>query len=100
MEADLGNVIECNCSHCAIKGLLLTFTPAEQFTLLQGKDNLTEYRFNNKTIAHLFCKTCGVQSFARGQKKDGTPTTCINVRCLNGVDFSALTLTPINGKDY
>ncbi|MGH7141027.1 MAG: GFA family protein [Minisyncoccia bacterium] len=100
IETDLAQVIECNCSHCYAKGLLLTFVPPEQFRLIMGEENLTEYRFNQKRIAHLFCKTCGVQSFARGEKRDGTPMVAINVRCLYGVDTKSLTLTPVNGKDF
>lgn len=99
VEADLSSVISCNCSHCQMKGVLLTFVPASQFKLLSGQNNLTEYRFNKKVIEHLFCKTCGVQSFGRGIGKEG-PTAAINVRCLDGVDLEKLSVTPWNGKDY
>ncbi len=98
VEVDLSSVIECNCSHCEKKGLLLAFTPAEHFTLQSGEENLAEYQFNRKIIQHLFCKTCGVQSFARGQKADGTKTAAINVRCLDGVDVGKLNRVPVDGK--
>jgi hypothetical protein len=94
-----GSVIECNCSHCYSKGLLLAFVPETKFTLLKGEKDLTEYRFNTEKIAHLSCKHCGVQSFGRGQRSDGTPTVSINVRCLDGVDEHDLVLTPYDGKD-
>ncbi|MDB5187981.1 MAG: aldehyde-activating protein [Candidatus Kaiserbacteria bacterium] len=100
VETDLEKVIECNCSHCAIKGLLLTFVPATQFTLLQGEDNLTEYRFNTHKIQHLFCKTCGVESFGRGTNKEGAATIAINARCLDDIDLASLTRTPVDGKSY
>ena len=29
VDMDLDTVMECNCSHCARKGLLLTFVPQE-----------------------------------------------------------------------
>jgi hypothetical protein len=93
-------VIECNCSHCHAKGLMLAFVPATQFTLHKGEDELSEYRFHNKKISHLFCRHCGVQSFARGNKPDGTPVVSINVRCLDNVDTSTLTINPFNGKEY
>ena len=99
VEADLTQVIECNCSHCAVKSLLLTFVPDSQFTLLSGAEISTEYRFNKKVIAHLFCKTCGVQSFGRGQDEKGNKTVAINVRCLNGVEVDMLTRTPYHGKN-
>jgi hypothetical protein len=64
VETDLDKILECNCSHCEGKGLLLNFVDKEKFKLLSGKDALTDYRFNKKTIRHLFCKHCGVESFA------------------------------------
>jgi hypothetical protein len=100
MDLATATIIECNCSHCHAKGFLLTFVPPEQFTLLSGEESLTEYRFNNKRIAHLFCKVCGVESFARGQKRDGTPMIAINVRCLDEVDTKSLNITSVNGKDF
>ncbi len=99
-ETDLAQVLSCNCSHCTQHGLLLNFIPAAQFKLLSGGDNLTEYRFNKKMIAHLFCKTCGIESFARGKGKEGNDTVALNVRCLDGVDVDSLTLTPFDGKNW
>ena len=98
-EVDLSApVMECNCSHCAKKGFLLTFIPADAFTLKTDRSALSEYRFNKKHIAHLFCATCGVQSFAEGAMPDGSEVRAINVRCLDGVDLGALTVTPVDGK--
>lgn len=99
VEADSSQVIQCNCSHCAIKSLLLTFVPENQFSLLSGEENLTEYRFNKKVIAHLFCKICGVQPFGKGQDEKGNKTIAINVRTLAGVEIAELTPILYNGKD-
>ena len=98
VAADLDRVIECNCSHCSAKGLLLTFAPAAQFKLLQGENELSKYQFNKHVIDHLFCKNCGVQSFARGKGPDGTATVAINARCLDGVDVATLKRTPYDGR--
>jgi len=99
VEIDLSQaVIECNCSYCEAKGTLLAFVPASQFTLVSGEDNLTEYRFNTGKIQHLFCKTCGVQAFGRGEGKDG-PTVAINVRTIDAVDLGALTRMPFEGRN-
>ncbi len=96
VETDLDKVLECNCSHCQKKGLLLNFVDKDKFALLEGGDNLKDYRFNKKSIRHLVCKSCGTQSFAEGVT---FPKACVNVRCLDNVDISSLTLTPFNGKD-
>ena len=95
--ASLENVITCNCSHCAIHGLLLVFIPAAQFTLLSGEDHMTEYRFNTKKIEHLFCTTCGVESFARGHDKEGKPTVALNIRALDGVELEKLNTVHFDG---
>lgn len=80
-------------------GWLITFVPASQFTLLSGEGNLQDYQFNKKHIHHLFCKTCGIESFARGKGRDGADTVAINVRCLKGVNLEALTINSVNGRD-
>lgn len=98
VETDFGFNIECNCSHCDIKGLILTFVPASQFKLISGEDDLSDYHFNKHVIDHLFCKTCGVQAFGRGQRPDGTPTIAINLRALKDFDRSTVTITPFDGK--
>ena len=91
-------VIACNCSICSRSGYLLTFVPADQFTLLSGEDVLTDYVFNHKRIHHLFCKVCGVRSFGRGARPDGSELRAINVRCLDEVDLDPLAVRKVDGK--
>jgi len=97
VTTDLGRVIECNCSHCSRKGFLLTFATPETFTLLSGEGELTDYQFNKHVIHHVFCKTCGIQSFGYATKPDGTRGYSVNVRCLQGVDPGAYTVTQVDG---
>jgi hypothetical protein len=93
-------VLSCNCSMCGRSGTMLAFVPATEFTLRSGEDALTDYQFNKHVIHHLFCNVCGIKSFARGQKPDGTKTVAINVRCLDDVDLDALTVTRFDGKTH
>ena len=93
-------VLECNCSHCQAKGMLLSFVDADNFMLLSGEESLTEYRFNTEKIAHLFCTNCGVQSYGRGNKKDGSPTVAVNVRTIDDIDLATLTRLPVDGKSF
>jgi hypothetical protein len=90
-------VLACNCSICGRTGTLLTFVPETQFKLLAGEDALTDYQFGKKHIHHLFCKTCGVRSFARGNMPDGTPMCAVNTRCLEGVDPAKLQVNHFDG---
>jgi hypothetical protein len=96
VETDLNKVLICNCSHCSKHGLLLNFVDKDKFKLMSGKEQMTEYFFNKRTIRHLFCKICGIESYAEGVT---FPKAAINVRCLDGVDLDSLKLTPFNGKD-
>lgn len=98
VEADLSSTFSCNCSRCGRLGTILTFTPEENFTLLQGGDALTEYQFNKHVIHHLFCATCGVQSFSRGSRPDGAKMVAVNTRCLDGVDVDDLDPTKVDGR--
>jgi hypothetical protein len=99
-KTGLDQVISCNCSICTKRGLLLTFVPTGQFTLVSGEEELVDYRFNKKTIRHLFCRSCGVESFAMGKTPNGAEMAAVNVRCLDDVDVASLTLTPVDGKSF
>jgi len=96
--ADLTQVISCNCSICQKRGLLLTFVGADAFRLLSGEDATSDYQFGHKVVHHLFCRTCGVESFARGSQPDGTAMVAVNVRCLDDVDLDAIKPAPFDGK--
>ena len=91
-------VLSCNCSMCGRTGTLLMFIPATQFTLKSGEDSLTDYQFNHQVIHHLFCKVCGIKSFARGTSPDGSATVAINTRCLDDVDLDKLNIQKFDGK--
>lgn len=98
VEADLGRTIACNCSYCQRRGSILAFSPASAFTLTKGEDALTEYRFHTQKIQHLFCETCGIESFARANGPDGTLMVAVNVRCLAGVEPTELSPTQYDGR--
>ena len=95
---DPSEAIACNCSICAKHGLWLTFVPPQHFKLLQGLDALVDHQFNKHIIHHVFCRTCGVESFARGKAKDGKDVFAINVRCLDGIDIAKLSPKPFDGR--
>ncbi|WP_394848413.1 GFA family protein [Pendulispora brunnea] len=100
VTAEIDKLMQCNCSMCSKRGHLLTFVGADQFRLLAGSDALQDYQFNRKMIHHLFCSTCGVSSFARGQKPDGSEMVAINARCLEGVDVAAYPIQHVDGKNF
>lgn len=98
VTAEIGEVMSCNCSRCQKLGWLLTFVPASAFDLQSGADGLAEYLFNKHNIHHLFCKTCGIESFARGKGPGGGEMVAINVRCLDGVDPGSFKVKKVDGR--
>lgn len=91
--------MSCNCSHCQRKWFLLHFIPVTAFTQVSWVENLTEYRFNTKTIAHQFCKTCWVQCFWKWTMPDGTTTVAINLNTLENIRIEDLQKEHYNWKD-
>ena len=93
VETDLETVIECNCTHCYRKGLMLTFVEPEAFRLKAGEGATTPYLFNRHAIEHQVCPTCGVEAYAKGRAADGRVQIAVNVRCLTDVEPFSLTPT-------
>lgn len=98
VSVDLDRTITCNCSRCQRMGFVLSFAPAASFQLSSGADALTEYRFGSRTIRHLFCRTCGVESFAEGTMPDGSAVVAVNVNCLDGVNPRELNSQHMDGR--
>ena len=97
VEGEIGDVLECNCSHCSRKGFLLWFVPRATLKI-EGKPALTSYFFNKHVIEHTFCPTCGTQPFGYGKGRDGAETAAINVRCLEDVDLASVKRVPFDGR--
>ena len=98
VEGDLGQVMECNCSHCSRKGYLLWFVPREQLRLTTSESELATYTFNKHVIKHHFCPNCGCAPFGVGSDKTGAAKAAVNVRCLEGVEPSKLKVVPVDGR--
>ena len=92
--------VNCNCSHCSIKALILAAVPGESVTIERGGDQLRTYRFNRETIDHRFCANCGVQPFSQGKGEDGSPMAMINLRCVPGVDLGSLEIIEFDGASF
>ena len=98
VEGDMGQVIECNCSHCSRKGYLLWFEPREKLRLATPESDLSTYTFNKHVIQHHFCAKCGCAPFGFGVAPNGDPTAAVNVRCIEGIELTTLTRIPYDGR--
>ena len=99
IEADLQQVIACNCSHCSRKGYLLAFAPRDALRVKSGERDLSTYMFNKHVIRHYFCSTCGCAPFGEGTNPaTSEPMAAINVRCLEGIEPAELKTMPFDGR--
>jgi hypothetical protein len=94
----LADVADCNCSVCTKKGFLHWIVTPERFELLEGADALAVYQFNTNTARHQFCRHCGVHPFY--VPRSDPDKIDVNVRCLHGVDATAVTTTPFDGRNW
>ena len=67
----------------------------EDFRLLAGEADLTQYLFNTKKNQHYFCKHCGVRSFGIGTETPMGKMYGVNLMCLDDVSDEELSAAPI-----
>ena len=76
-------VRRCNCTICAMKGVLMIDVPLADLTVDQGEELLTLYTFNTHEAKHRFCARCGIHCFH--QTRSDPDKFGINAACLDGV---------------
>ena len=87
--------VRCNCSICTKARSWLMAVSPEDFRLLSGESEVTEYRFNSNRIRHLFCKHCGVRSFGSAEMPQGGKMFVVYVSCLDDVEADELADAPV-----
>jgi hypothetical protein len=73
----------CNCSICAMKGVVMVAAPREALSVTGGEDLLTVYQFNTLAAKHHFCSRCGIHVFH--QRRADPSQVGVNVACLEGL---------------
>ena len=98
VTAALDRLVDCNCSVCTRKGFIHLIVAPEQFELVAGQNNLVLYQFNTKTARHQFCRVCGIHPFY--VPRSDPDKIDVNVRCLEGLDLSTLTIARFDGLHW
>jgi hypothetical protein len=98
VTAELTGVTVCNCSMCTKKGFLHLIVPPEQFELVSGSEDLTVFQAGTRIAKHQFCKHCGIHGFY--VPRSDPDKIDVNVRCLEGVDLTALKLESFDGANW
>ncbi|WP_280151445.1 GFA family protein [Piscinibacter sp. XHJ-5] len=91
-------VMDCNCSICRRRGALWHGASDGHLRITSGEEHLQLYQFGTMTAKHYFCRHCGIQPFVRPRLD---PTRwAVNVRCIDGVDLSALNVRTFDGENW
>jgi len=91
-------VLDCNCSICAMTGYLHLIVPRDSFRLVKGEDMLSRYEFNTMTAKHLFCSKCGIKSFYVPRSHPSSYS--VNARCLEPSAVRSMRVTPFDGQNW
>lgn len=83
LSQGLKSARRCDCSFCRMRGAVVVSAPLAGIEVLEGKDKLTEYRFNTRQAVHYFCSVCGIYTFH--QRRSNPEEYGINVACLEGI---------------
>lgn len=95
---DDNKVDDCNCSICRKKGFLHLIVGQDKFTLLQGEEALTTYKFNTQVAQHKFCSICGMHPFYI--PRSHPDCVDVNVRCLDGDVISNFNIVAFDGVNW
>jgi hypothetical protein len=105
-EADMDlskGTLKCNCSMCTkARAWMVIGIASEDFRLLQGEEALSDYQFGRKIVHHLFCRHCGIKSFARGNGPGGRPLVAIVLTCIDSIsdaDLASLPVMHVDGRN-
>lgn len=98
VEANIEQLIDCNCSYCSRKGGLLFFVNREQLKMLTPEKDMARYTFNKHMINHHFCPKCGISPLGFGSDRNGVQKAAINARCLEGVDLTQFRIMHVDGR--
>ncbi|MEO7208164.1 MAG: hypothetical protein ABI145_15610 [Steroidobacteraceae bacterium] len=70
------------------------------FRLLAGENELSDYQFGRSSMHHVFCRQCGVRSFAPGHLKEiGGDHVAVQLASQDNVDLQELISTPVGYAD-
>lgn len=97
IETDFPELTTCTCSMCSRRGVAMVKVHESDFRLVQGQDNLAEYRFHTQVARHFFCRTCGIYPFHR--KRMAPDHYGVNTTCLAGFDPAGIPVRETHGHE-
>ncbi|WP_282607370.1 GFA family protein [Pelagibius sp. Alg239-R121] len=96
-EAEIRELVTCDCSLCRKKNALMTKVHESKFTLIAGEDKLSLYKWNTQVAQHFFCSVCGIYTFHR--KRAQPDHYSVNASCLDDLTVEGLPVRATEGLD-
>lgn len=96
VDAELKDLVECNCSTCRRHGFLHWKVPSKVVTLKTERVGLSTYAWRDVIGAHHFCPTCGTPILRTGYPGE---RVSVNARCIEGIDVFALEIGRYDGRN-
>lgn len=84
---------QCNCTICAMKGVVMMDVPMSMLNITQGKDALTPYTFGSGEAKHRFCSICGIHPFH--QLRSEPDHYGVNIACIDGTSIYDFAEVPV-----
>jgi hypothetical protein len=91
-------ILDCNCSICAMTGFRHLIVPHDDFELLSGRDQFTSYPFGTGAADHLFCSVCGVKSFY--QPRSHPRAWSLNLNALDDPTQLQIEVRAFDGRNW
>jgi hypothetical protein len=91
-------VLDCNCSICAMTGFRHLIVPHSEFRLVEGVESLTSYRFGTGAAEHLFCSNCGIKSFY--QPRSHPRAWSVNLNALDNPAVLSVSVRQFDGRNW
>jgi hypothetical protein len=96
VDAELDEVVSCNCSICARSGFLHWYVAPERVKYLTTGQGVSTYWWRSATGGQHFCSNCGIAVVRTSTAYP--PPLSINARCIEGIDLSTLKIRDFDGK--
>ena len=89
----------CNCTICAMKGIVMLDVPKTDVEVTQGEEVLSLYTFGSGVAKHRFCSKCGIHVL---QELRSEPENCaVSLACMDGISIYDLPETPVfDGQNH
>ncbi len=93
VNAELQDVIECNCSTCGKSGYLSWYVPIDSVRLDTPSRGMSSYFWRFASEGFHFCSQCGIATHRTWRDR-----ISVNARCIEDIDVFELETRKVDGK--